>query len=109
MSNELVETLMDAATLMSVESIQDRSDHDMDRVIVVFSNGLEVSVIRGLGSYGGLSDLFEATVYLYGNMTDMLFEDTTGFDNDVRGWLSVSDVNDLLAKAAAWAQPLTEQ
>ena len=99
MSNELVETLVDAATLMNVESIEDRSDRHMDRVLVTFSSGLEVSVIRGSGSYGGLSGLFEAAVYLNENMSRVLFDDDI---DDVRGWLSVSDVNEIVQKAAAW-------
>ena len=40
MSNELAETLVDAATLIGVESIQDRSDSHMDRVLITFSSGL---------------------------------------------------------------------
>ena len=100
MANELVETLIDASTLMSVESIQDRSDRYMDRVLVTLNNGLEVSVIRGPHSYGGTSGLFETAVYLNENMSRVLFDDD--IDDDVRGWLSVSDVNDLLAKAAYW-------
>ena len=102
MSNELVETLVDAATLMSVASIQDRSDRDMDRVLITFSSGLGVSVIRGPGSYGGSSGLFEVAVYLNDNIVEVLFDDNTGSTPDVRGWLSVSDVNEYMRKAAAW-------
>ena len=100
MTNELAETLMDASTLTGVEAIEDKSDLHMDRVLVIFSNGLEVSVIRGLGSYGWRSNLFEAAVYLNHNMSRVLFDD--GIDQDVRGWLSLGDVNELLAKAASW-------
>ena len=100
MSNELVETLTGDLVPTNVVSIQDTSDRTMDRILVVFSNGLEVGVIRGSGSYGGQSDLFEVAIYLEDNMSRVLF--TNDIDNDVRGWLSVSDVNGILQKAAAW-------
>ena len=48
----MINELVDATTLMNVKSIEDNSDSSMARVLVTFSNGLRVSVIKGSGSYG---------------------------------------------------------
>jgi hypothetical protein len=65
-----------------------------------FGNGYGASVVRSKFSYGGTSGLWEICVVLWdGQMYEPIYD--TPITDDVVGWLSDSDVAELLSQIEA--------
>ena len=71
--------------------VEDHSDSFMNRVLVWFKNGENLSIIRGEHSYGGKLGLFEISP----SVTQILPKDTS---DTVLGWLTVEEVNEYIKK-----------
>jgi hypothetical protein len=71
--------------------------NDGTQVILKFSNGFGASVIRGPHTYGGAEDLYEIAVL--DNTGEISY--VTGITDDVIGWLTSSDVKDVLESVQA--------
>lgn len=79
-----------------IDKVVDCSDRFVSRILVSFSNGYKLSIIRGDMSYGGASGLFEIAII------DNLGEFCTkrinrlrfceSLNGDVIGWLSEDEV-----------------
>lgn len=85
-----------------------RTLHTGIQVKLRFQNGYGLSVVRHAGSYGSSSGLWEAAPIRYvtngfANWEFVgMFMRLPGFDNDdVRGWLSMEDVDEIAQMVAA--------
>lgn len=67
------------------------------RAVIFFDNGFGASVIRSEHSYGGEDGLYELAV-IKGNWEDWSICYDTDVTDDVLGYLSESDVSNLLQK-----------
>ena len=78
-----------------------------DALIVSFRNGLDVSVVSGPNTYGGLAGLFEIAVGFVGEgvWEDSPFTEPGG----VTGWLTDRDVVDKLAEVAEYDSPEVQE
>lgn len=65
-----------------------------------FDNGYGVSIVSGYGSYGGESGLFELAV-LVGNEDKWDLTYDTPITNDVIGWLTEDEANEIANQVAA--------
>lgn len=74
-----------------IERISNESSEDLARAHVYFKNGHKLSIIRGLGSYGGDKGLFEI------EFEDKALIDKEDCSNEsvgaIVGWLSLERVN----------------
>ena len=61
-----------------------------------FDNGYGASVIQGYGTYGHDEDLFEIAV-----LKDDRIDYSTHITDDVEGWLTDANVNEMLSEIAA--------
>lgn len=72
-------------------------------MLVAFRNGLDASVVTGPGTYGGDNGLFELAVGYEG---EGVWEDCPLTESGgITGWLTETDLLDLLAKVAAFDSP----
>lgn len=71
--------------------------NDGTQVIFKFSNGFGASVICGPSTYGGAEGLYEIAVLDATGEISYL----TGITDDVIGWLTSSDVKDVLESVQA--------
>lgn len=71
--------------------------HQDTSVLITFANGYQASVVRGIGTYGSDSGLYELAV-MHGD--DGLVYDTPITD-DVLGYLHAEELPDLFAAIAA--------
>jgi hypothetical protein len=84
-----------------IKSVIDRSSPtvrgygEMKRVRIVFTNGHDLSIVRGDGSYGHCDGLFE----IMPSNPEFLDNFTDG-DDRVEGWLTVERVNYYINKIA---------
>lgn len=67
-----------------------------EHYVFKFANGYGASVIRGFGSYGNEDKLFELAVLNPNGRLDY----STPITDDVLGYLTTTDVNDLLDRIA---------
>ena len=63
MSNNITVALSPFIEQYNIEAIEDKSDSLYARCRVRFTNGYQLSIIRGLGSYGYQQGLFEIAVF----------------------------------------------
>lgn len=65
-----------------------------DQIVFRFENGYGASVVRGRGSYGGISGLFELAVVRFNSddPDDFDLVHDTDITDDVLGWLSGAEV-----------------
>jgi len=83
-------------TIPKNSKVKDTSCIDTSRIRIEFSNGYELSVIRGKYSYGGPEGLFE--IAPIGREND-LNGDLLNFEcDDVLGWLTIDQVNEYITK-----------
>lgn len=78
----------------NVDSVIDNSDTYISRVRVTFTNKYELSVIRGMGTYGSQEGLYEIAIFDPNGNYDHTIEDI-GYDfygDDVIGYMSEDDV-----------------
>lgn len=66
------------------------------QAVVHFSNGYGASVVKGPHTYGGLEGFYELAVLHDG---ELCYD--SGLTEDVFGWLTPSEVSDLLEKIEA--------
>lgn len=105
MNQELVRARFD---IVSPHEYLVKSLHDGVQFLIRFANGAGVSVVRHSGSYGFHSDLWEAAPILFDDNINgdwdfigMAFE-LPGFNSDdVRGYLTPTDVDEILAMVAS--------
>jgi hypothetical protein len=76
----------------TIESVEDRSDENIKRMLITFKNGYKLSIIRGMGTYGSESGLFEiAPMNNSGKFNKSLF-DKDDRDDNVLGYCDVKKV-----------------
>jgi hypothetical protein len=76
----------------TIESVEDRSDENIKRMLITFKNGYKLSIIRGMGTYGAESGLFEiAPMNNSGKFNKSLFDKNDRGDN-VLGYCDVKKV-----------------
>lgn len=81
-----------------IDHVEDRSDDNTKRARVFFKNGLELSVIRGVWSYGGDEGLFEIAPFnIQGEMDGSMFDDEDAGD-DVCGYCTPEKVQHYIKK-----------
>ena len=75
----------------------EKSEHfSMDRLFIQFQNGNELSIIKGIYSYGGAEGFYEI---MPTDKNDCLKNtDLEIIDDSVKGWLSIEEVNQYIAK-----------
>lgn len=73
-----------------IDRVEDRSDSFMNRALIHFTNGEDLSVIRGEYSYGGHEGLFEIMP------SDSKFIKPEHAGDKVVGWLTVEQVNEYI-------------
>ena len=83
-----------------IAKTEDRSDERMSRLLVIFTNGYELSIIFGKYSYGYEQGLFEiAPINKRGELDGSLFdEDDQG--NEVLGHVDLEKINYYMRKLA---------
>lgn len=74
-----------------IYQVQDGSDPWISRLKVQFKNGYELSIVRGLGTYGSDQGLFEIAVFYDGEFVTRELQDDEDADS-VIGYLTESDV-----------------
>ena len=75
-----------------------KTNLDGQRRLYKFSNGYGASVIRNSASYGNEDDLWELAVL----DTDGKIDYTTSITEDVLGYLTTDDVEDILEQIKHW-------
>lgn len=100
---------VDADLLKSVKAIAESTNPLPDEINIcfTFANGLNVSVIRNEGSYGGRMGLFEASVFRFGGHCGkeipVIIPDVTD-PQGIAGWLDDIAVEDLLSTIAHYGE-----
>ena len=70
----------------------DNSEFYMKRLLIIFKNGNEISIIKGEFSYGGEKGFYEIMPDdVTGNLKGTELDDFE--DDSVKGWLTIDDVN----------------
>ena len=68
-----------------IENVEDLSDETMNRMLIIFKNGISLSVIQGEFSYGGADKLFEIAFSKNGEITNSIL-------GGLQGYLTARDV-----------------
>ena len=82
----------------NIESFENLSDSLYDRLRIRFTNGYELSIVRGLGSYGNQQGLFEIAIFSPDNKDcpDLLEgDDVLGYQTAAQVVIYVAKVGDL--------------
>jgi hypothetical protein len=91
---------LDADVIKELKSVSEPSDNRLlpeeISFTFAFNNGLNVSVIRHLGSYGGRRGKFEAQVFHPGPVFKGFHVKGLTQPDGIAGWLDDNDVNNLL-------------
>ena len=89
-----------------IDLAEDRSSGCMSRVRVFFKNGWQLSIVRGLYSYGGPDGLFEA-MPINADLPDYFDIDDETQNREPIGYMSIADVNALILKIGSLAPAKT--
>ena len=85
----------------NVVRVVDNSDEYMQRALIVFKNGLELSIIAGDGAYGNEANPFEiAPINTQGALDGSFFDEEDQWD-DVLGYVNLDKINYYIAKMGA--------
>lgn len=74
------------------------SGNEQLHYVFKFENGYGASIIKHIGSYGGMEDLFELAVIKFSDDYSWELCYDTEITNDVIGWLDNNDVLKLLER-----------
>lgn len=88
---------------LKIKQVSDRSDTYVSRLRVDFLNGYSLSIIRGWGTYGSESGLFEIAVIKDGEFVTRSLGEMRGFGDicdDVMGWQTEAEVRDWAVSVA---------
>ena len=101
---ELSQNAIDQLKEISIDTINE-SDEYIWRYAAFFENGFGISIICGMGTYGGNRDLFEIAVLL-GDKTHFELCYDTPITNDVIGYLTEAEVLEYAHKIKDLKEPL---
>lgn len=80
-------------TELNIKSIKDKSDKFVKRIRICFKNNFELSIIKGMDTYGSKQNLFEIAIFNpNGDYCPELFEDVNDRNDDVLGYQSEEEV-----------------
>lgn len=88
---------------LRIKQVSDYSDTYVSRLRVDFLNGYSLSIVRGLGTYGSESGLFEIAVIKDDKFVTRSLGEMRGFGDirdDVMGWQTEDEVRDWAVFAA---------